>query len=73
MSKRSRKPSLKLKENLETDTRGKKIIIIILIASASNNLNSCLEMDSLLHSETKKQKLCQTDKDSTFIIEFYVT
>ena len=33
---------------------------------ASKNLNTCLEMDSLLHIETKKQKLRQTDKDFNF-------
>ena len=32
----------------------------------SNNLITCLEMDSLLHIETKKQKLRQTDKEFIF-------
>ena len=34
--------------------------------SASNNLNTCLEKNSLLHIEAKKQKLCQTNKFFNF-------
>ena len=33
---------------------------------ASNNLNTCLEMDSLLHIENKKQKLHQIVQDFNF-------
>ena len=39
---------------------------------ASNNLNTCLEIDSLLHIETKKQTLVKQIKTSTFIQSVYL-
>ena len=50
MSTRSQNPSLNI-ENLEIKSYENNI----KSCCASNNLNTCLEMDSLLHIETKKQ------------------
>ena len=62
MSKTSRKHSLKFIENLKGEREENNNNSYV----ASNNLITCFEMDSLLHIETKKQKLRQTDKYFNF-------